>query len=59
VIKTLGCAGGAAVAVAACAESLEKYLFATGTFWIIAAVFVGACWGYETFCVETNDDETK
>jgi hypothetical protein len=50
--KVVGYAGAALVALAACAENLEKYLFGTGTVWIVAGTFVAAAWALETYCDE-------
>ena len=56
-VKVVGYAGAALVAIAACAENLEKYLFATGTFWILAGTFIAACWARETYCPGEQDEE--
>jgi hypothetical protein len=56
-VTVVGYAGAALVAVAACAENLEKYLVLTGTFWILAGVFIAAVWAWETHCPGENDEE--
>ncbi len=46
------------MALAASAENLEKYLFATGTSWILGGTIVASAWAYEALCVQRggNDD---
>jgi hypothetical protein len=56
-VTVIGYAGAALVAIAACAENLEKYLFGTGTIWILAGTFIAACWAWETYCPGENDEE--
>jgi hypothetical protein len=57
IATVIGYAGAALVAIAACSENLEKYLFATGTFWILAGTFIAACWAWEMHCHGENDEK--
>ncbi|MBZ8119176.1 hypothetical protein KUD11_11010 [Roseovarius sp. LXJ103] len=57
--KVLGCGAIAFMSLVACAENIEKYLFATGTVWIIAGTIAAMCWAFEALCALKggNDDD--
>lgn len=57
VVKVLGYGGAAFIALAACAENLEKYLFSTAAAWIIGGTVLAMLWAFETFCAEGSDED--